>query len=292
MTNQLTALMARTAALQKVNQRLPMIVSLLLVIACAHALAKITWMFVPEEDAPMVTTAKPAAPVNNAAVRQQAIRQLTSAHLFGIADQPATAKQTSAPKTKLNLVLRGVVAAEPMEMSFAIIARGKKGKEEAFGVGDKIPGGVTIEEIHADRIILSRNGRLETLFMVKDEDLATLSNGRPVTSSRPPGKPQGLADVRQSLLKNPTSFGDYAIPVIVKENGKQVGYRLQPQSMGEELMAQIGMNASDVITEINGVRLDKPQNGVAALRKLSTAKSITLKVKRNGAEVPLNIQLQ
>ena len=62
--------------------------------------------------------------------------------------------------------------------------------------------------------------------------------------------------------------------------------------MGEELMAQIGMNATDVITEINGVRLDKPQNGVAALRKLSTAKSITLKVKRNGTEVPLNIQLQ
>ena len=292
MTNQLTAMMANTAALQKINQRLPMIVSLLLVVACAHALAKITWMFVPQEDAPVVTTVKPTTQANNAAVRQQAIRQLTSAHLFGVADQPAAAKQTTAPKTRLNLVLRGVVAAEPMEMSLAIVARGKKGKEEAFSIGDKIPGGVTIKEIHADRIILSRNGRLETLFMVKDEEVGTVRNGRQATSSRPSDKPKGLADVRKSLLKNPTSFGDYAIPVIVKENGKQVGYRLQPQTMGEELMAQIGMNANDVITEINGVRLDKPQNGVAALRKLSTAKSISLKVKRNGAEVPLNIQLQ
>ena len=284
--------MANTAALQKINQRLPMIVSLLLVVACAHALAKITWMFVPQEDAPVVTTVKPTTPANNAAVRQQAIRQLTSAHLFGVADQPAAAKQTTAPKTRLNLVLRGVVAAEPMEMSLAIVARGKKGKEEAFSIGDKIPGGVTIKEIHADRIILSRNGRLETLFMVKDDEVGTVRNGRQATSSQSSGKPKGLADVRKSLLKNPTSFGDYAIPVIVKENGKQVGYRLQPQTMGEELMAQIGMNANDVITEINGVRLDKPQNGVAALRKLSTAKSISLKVKRNGAEVPLNIQLQ
>lgn len=30
-------------------------------------------------------------------------------------------------------------------------------------------------------------------------------------------------------MSNPTSFGDYALPVVVKENGKQVGYRLQPQ---------------------------------------------------------------
>lgn len=293
MTNQLTAILAKTAFLQQINQRLPMMVSLLLVIACAHVLAKVTWMFVPEEEMPVLPAAKSTTPINNAGMRQQAIRLLTSAHLFGEAQQSAASIQTSAPRTKLNLVLRGVIAADPMKKSSAIIARGKKGKEDVFGIGDRIPGGVLIKEIHADHVILSRNGRLETLYLVKDEDVGTIRSTRPSTSGRHgSSQQQGLSGVRQNILKNPASFGDYAIPIIVKENGKQVGYRLQPQTKGAQLLEELGMTSNDVITEINGVRLDKPQNGIQALRKLGTAKSISLKVKRNGTEVPINIQLQ
>ena len=79
---------------------------------------------------------------------------------------------------------------------------------------------------------------------------------------------------------------------MVKENGKQVGYRLQPQQKGAELMQQAGLEADDVITEINGIKLDNPQNGIGALRQLSTADSVSITVVRNGTEVPLNIQLQ
>lgn len=92
-------------------------------------------------------------------------------------------------------------------------------------------------------------------------------------------------------MSNPTSFGDYALPVVVKENGKQVGYRLQPQKKGEMLSA-LGLQPTDIIIAINGVKLDQPQNGINALRTLSTAAEISLTLKRNGAEVPLNIQLQ
>ena len=97
--------------------------------------------------------------------------------------------------------------------------------------------------------------------------------------------------IRGDILKNPTSFGDYALPVLVKENGKQVGYRLKPQQKGA-LLSELGIESNDVITEINGVKLDKPENGISALRKLSTAKNLNIVVKRNGAEVPLNITLQ
>ena len=77
-----------------------------------------------------------------------------------------------------------------------------------------------------------------------------------------------VASVRQEILQNPTSFGDYALPVVVKQNGKQVGYRLQPQQKGAELMQQAGLEADDIITEINGIKLDNPQNGIGALRQL------------------------
>ena len=99
-----------------------------------------------------------------------------------------------------------------------------------------------------------------------------------------------LKGIREEIMKNPTSFGQYALPVVVKENGRQIGYRLRPQKKGG-LLAELGIQESDVIIMINGVRLDKAQNGIAALRKLSTAKDLALVVKRNGAEVPINISL-
>jgi general secretion pathway protein C len=225
--------------------------------------------------------------------QSQAIRQVANAHLFGEMASTAVPQQTKAPETRLNLVLRGVIAADPMELSLAIIARGKNGKEEVLSVGDKMPGGITIESIHADHVILNRGGRLETLQLIKDEDVGTIRTASNRSNFLPAASPEEqLVNIRQEILSNPTSFGDYALPVVVKQNGKQVGYRLQPQQKGNELMKELGLEPKDVITEINGIRLDNPQNGIGALKQLSTANSVSITVIRNGSEVPLNIQLQ
>lgn len=293
MTNQLTAFFANTAYLQQLNQRLPALISLLLVIACAHSLARITWMFLPEAETSMQQRATSRAPVVSQVDPRQAIRQVANAHLFGKAESTAVPQQSKAPETRLNLVLRGVIAATPMKLSHAIIARGKNGKEEVFAVGEKMPGGVMLEEIHPDHVILNRGGRLETLQLIKDEDVGTITSARTDSRFLPSGSTaDSLEGVRQEILQNPTSFGEYALPVVVKENGRQIGYRLQPQQKGNELMQQVGLEADDVITEINGIRLDNPQNGIGALRQLSTANSVSITVMRNGNEVPLNIQLQ
>ncbi len=293
MTNQLTALFANTAYLQQINQRLPALISLLLVIACAHSLAKISWMLLPEAKTSMQQRATSTTPAVSQVDQRQAIRQVANAHLFGKADSTALPQQSKAPETRLNLVLRGVIATTPMKLSHAIIARGKKGKEEVYALGDKMPGGVTVEAIHPDHVVLNRGGQLETLQLIKDDAVGTITSANNNSGFLPSGSAAGdLAGVRQQILQNPTSFGDYALPVVVKENGRQIGYRLQPQQKGNELMQEVGLEASDVITEINGIRLDNPQNGIGALRQLSTANSVSITVRRNGSEVPLNIQLQ
>ena len=293
MTNQFTALLANTAYLQQINQRLPAIISLLLVIACAHAMARITWMFVPQGDTSVQQQSASRAPVVNRVNQGQSIRQVASAHLFGVMESAASPKQTIAPKTRLNLVLRGVIAAEPMSLSHAIIAQGKNGKEDVYAVGDKMPGGIIIEEVHPDHVVLNRGGRLESLELVKDDEIGTIAAPNTRRGGLPSGTPaQKLAGIRQEIMKNPTSFGNYALPVVVKKNGKQLGYRLQPQQKGSELMQEVGLQSNDVITEINGIKLDNPQNGIGALRQLSTANSVSITVMRNGTEVPLNIQLK
>ena len=179
-----------------------------------------------------------------------------------------------------------------MELASAIIAQGKAGKEDIYSVGDKMQGGVLIKEIHPEHVVLQRNGRLETLRLQKVSGIASFGSGKQITSNMYANKSPGAAlkEIRKNILKNPTSFGQYALPVVVKKNGKQIGYRLQPQKKGA-LLSDLGIQKSDVITEINGVKLDKPQNGISALRKLSTAKNLSIVVERNGASVPINISL-
>lgn len=293
MSNALIAQLNNPAALLQLNQRMATVVSVLMTVACAYLLVEMTWLFFPQDDAAALPVQNKPSVVQNKAQSQAQFRQLTAANIFGAAQSTASQKPTKAPETRLNLTLKGVLAAKPMEMASAIIAQGRSGKEDIYSVGDKMQGGVLIKEIHPDHVVLERNGRLETLKLQKVSGVSLQgSSARPEKSTRSTSSPaSALGQIRKNILKNPTSFGEYALPVIVKENGKQIGYRLQPQAKGE-LLAELGIQASDVITQINGVKLDKPQNGISALRKLSTAKNLTIVVRRNGAEVPLNIELQ
>jgi general secretion pathway protein C len=291
MTNTLIVQLNNPAVLRQINQRMAALISLLLIVACAWLLVELTWLFFPQDEELLLPVQQKNRLIEHQQTQQNNFKTLTAANIFGVSEKAVVQKQTKAPETRLNLTLKGVLAAQPMQLASAIIAQGKSGKEDIYGVGDKMPGGVLIKEIHPEYVVLDRNGKLETLKLQK---ISGVSNLRSVNNSSlklNKSPESALKDIRSSILKNPTSFGEYALPVVVRENGKQVGYRLQPQRKGQ-LLSELGIQATDVITQINGVKLDKPQNGISALRKLSTAKNFNIVVKRNGAEVPLNITLQ
>jgi len=294
MPNTLITQLNNPLVLQQLNRRLATIVSLLLIVACAWLLVEITWLFFPQsEDTSSVAQQKTPLRINKQN-QQNNFNKLTAANVFGVSDKAIAQKQTNVPETRLNLTLKGVLAAKPMKMASAIIAQGKNGKEDIYGIGDKMPNGVIIKGIYPEHVVLERGGRLETLKLQKISGVKLGSSRRSYSgnSRYAQGSPEAaLKQIRSNILKNPTSFGDYALPVMVRENGRQIGYRLQPQAKGQ-LLAELGIQKNDVITQINGVKLDKPQNGIAALRKLSTAKNLNIVVKRNGAEIPLNISLQ
>ncbi|HAR60730.1 MAG TPA: hypothetical protein DCS18_11115, partial [Alcanivorax sp.] len=71
-------------------------------------------------------------------------------------------RPVDAPDTRLSLELLGLFQTRDRDKSSAIIA--EKGKDaELFHIGDAIPGNAELEDIYADRVILRRQGRLETL---------------------------------------------------------------------------------------------------------------------------------
>jgi len=279
--------------LQQLNKYLPAIFNVLLLIACSYTLAQLTWLLIPVDETQQAPISQRSA--NMAAIQksaqQQKIQQISNAHLFGQYQEKVhkTIKQ-DAPETRLNLVLKGVLAAIPMDNASAIIAMGKRGKEDIYGIGDKVSS-ATVREIHADRVILERAGRFETLRLPKDPNSnGFIKSARPSFRSRASTPGQVLGNIRQKIIKNPTSFGQYAIPIPYRENGKLRGYRLQPQK-DRALFDQVGLDPKDIIISVNGVSLNNPANGLKALRALQKAKQVTITVLRNGTEIPLSFEI-
>jgi len=279
---------------QKINKSLPVLFNVLLILSISYTLAQLSWLLVPAEKESQ------AAPANSGVIhgsRQQSeqqikIQQIPQAYLFGKYEAVISkATKTVAPDTRLNLILKGVLAANPMDNASAIISMGKRGKEDIYGIGDKVSS-ATVREIYPDRIILERSGRLETLRLPKEFSTNTLiktgSHGHGASKPTTPG--QVLGNIRRKIIKNPTSFGQYAIPIPYNENGKLRGYRLQPQK-DRALFDQVGLKPSDVVIGINGVKLNNPANGLKALRALQSAKQVNITVLRNGAEIPLSFEI-
>ena len=238
MANTLITQLNNPLVMQQLNQRLAAVVSMLLIVACAWLLVEMTWMFFPQGEDTSLAVQQKTQPLVNKQSQQNNFKKLTSANVFGVSEKAIIQKQAKATETRLNLTLKGVLAATPMKIASAIIAQGKNGKEEIYGIGDKMPGGVTIKEIHPEYVILERSGRLETLKLQKLSGVGSLtSSGKPNLGSRNMrskcSAADALTDIRNDILKNPASFGEYALPVVVKENGKQIGYRLQPQKKGD-----------------------------------------------------------
>ncbi len=295
MANTLITQLGNPAVSKLINQRLATVVSILLIIACAYLFVEITWIFFDEGDQSAALVSKTTPERTKPQSQQSSFKRLVEANIFGVSDRVAVPQQKQTPITRLNLTLKGVLASIPMESASAIIAQGKSGKEENFSVGDKMPGGVLLKEIYPDYVVLERNGQDEILKLEKESGVGNggQSGSRKSmynASARNVSSATTLKEIRSNILKDPASFGEYALPVVVKKNGKQIGYRLKPQQQGQ-LLAELGIEAGDVIIQINGVKLDKPQNGISALRKLSTAKNLNIVVQRNGAEIPLNISL-
>lgn len=277
-----------------------------LVVAIAYAIASLTIQFIPEDSGNKNRSLNTGTASNSSAASQNNLsptqlgKHVVSSHLFGRAgSKPVEEKQQvvakDAPETKLNLTLAGVFAYTPQELAIAIISSGGR-DENVYGVGDKIVGNATLKAVFADRVIIENRGREETLKL--PEDVAPIAlpraNSRSTSSASASAQPLDLPstpkELRDKLVKNPSMLGKIVSATPYQENGKLVGFRLQPKQNPEILEAQ-GIMANDIITQVNGISLNSQKQGIRALRKLVKADNIDLTILRDGIEIPVAISL-
>jgi len=283
-------LRAAAALYQRHGQRLPVLAAALFAILIGRVAADLAWVLAPAPEAARwrPPPAAPAAPRPGGAPE---VDSAAAAGLFGRYQAPAAGEASllAAPDTPLNLTLIGVLADDREPYSRALIAQGAD--ERSYAVGDDVARGVLLQAIFPDRVILSRNGRLETLRLERDKPSAGGDTGPTVAQveERGAGPPQ-LAQIRDEVLRDPAKASDYVRVQPANVGGQLKGYRVYP-GRDRSAFSAAGLRPGDLVTSVNGVQLDDPAKALQMLGDLSTAGQVNLVVERGGQSQNISINL-
>lgn len=271
---------------------LPGVANAILVIVIGLAAARLFWLLWPRPELPVTTdlatherSADGAAPVN--------LDAIAAANLFGERAAGETAgasmEEIEAPETRLELTLTGIVSSRSGEGSRAMI-KDDNGEQRAYAVGDTVAGGVTLYAIYANRVILDRGGRYETLTLEREktaEGVQRVERGERVTGAAA----ERLGDIRGELLNDPSKISQYIRLQPERRDGNLVGYRVYPT--GErELFNELGLRRGELVTAVNGIELGDARGNMEVLRKLSQAGSVTVTLGNGGERRTMTVSFE
>jgi general secretion pathway protein C len=203
---------------------------------------------------------------------------IINAHLFG---SGAAASGGDAPATTMPLVLAGVIADPDPAKGVAIIGENAAGGK-LYTVGAAIPGGAHLHAVYSDRVLLERNGGLETLMLPR----TPMGSKSGIAAIPAPAPRSGPARDSATLLA-----GLVRVQPVFNQ-GKLQGYRIFPGGgRGTSAFSQLGLKPGDLIEGVNGTALDDATRAMEVLGTLSSSATATVTVSRNGQPQEVNLNL-
>lgn len=275
----------------------PLLVSVLLLAWCGASL----WQLVVTLDAdipqPVLNTPQSTAltPVSRPPIN---IDALAAIPLFGEVAvvetivEPEVKKEEPLEETKLNLILKGLFTSDDNAVGRAIIANGRN--EQLYQVGDAIEGlsNVSLSAVLSDSVRLKNQGKNEVLYLYPE--------GERVRSVQQNIDSPTLGDVaeEEALQGLPSDNAELAkfsdiIRVVRernKETGDMIGFRVLP-GRNREAFEQSGLLANDVITSIDGEKLNDLRTAMGVYRNKRNASQVSLMISRDGSELSVDIDL-
>lgn len=184
--------------------------------------------------------------------------------------------------TGLNLRLYGVREDQATGRGSAIIAL-PDGTQSSYGVGEEIMPGVTLAAVASDNVTISRNGVMEQLFL----DQSTPAPGAAATPPQP-----GVPAPTQPVVVAPSPTPTVATPPIQLQprvsNNQITGLAVGPGGDGGQAFRAAGFAPGDVITAINGQRVNSPEQALALVRQGGGQAAVS--VERGGRPVQLTVR--
>ncbi len=257
-----------------------LIASLMLVLG--WQLAWWTWHYIT----PSLKTASLSSAANTAAPLA------LGRQLFGDAGA-AVNVASSSPQTGIRL--KGVFAVDGKTLSGAVLNVGAR--DQYVRQGQELSPGVTLAEVRADYVILSRAGVRERIDMDRFEN----RGAKPAVASTAPATqfrlnvtssgPNNYALSRQELN---SVLGDPRQQVFF--NGRMAaasggGIRIE-EAPGGSLLDKLGIKTGDVITAINGQPVNSQGDLVRLYTQFGSLANIRAEVRRGSAPVMLSYSIQ
>lgn len=215
------------------------------------------------------------------------VAAITSAHLFGEAPIQARTAQdgANAPQSSLPLVLVGIIAADDPQDGLAILGP-NAAAAKVYAVGDNIPGGAKLHQVLADRVVIDRNGVLESLMLPR-----ALQSGSPAPSTAALQTETPVLDRMRKLITNdPGLMADIMRPQPVFAHGKQTGYRVYP-GRNRQAFTRLGLRPGDLVMAVNGTPLDDPARGQEIFQTLGSSSEAHITVMRSGQQQDLTLNM-
>ena len=257
----------------------------LLVAITSVLLARLTWTLIEPTSVLPPAASVPLAELqaDSATGARGGFRELAALSVFGT---PARENRVvNAPETSLSWTLKGVFTNPDPSRSAAILApQGQP--EKLYRVGASLPGSVTLQEVFADRVILDRGGRLETLRLKRHD--APASAGRRSAPALPAAAQAEPRVDRDAWVNDPQRFLNVISANPVMEGGILYGLEVSPARNAREFEAA-GLVSGDVITEVNGRPVAEISDYRDLLAELADASSVSVSLERNGE--PMNITI-
>lgn len=223
-------------------------------------------------------------------------RNLFGAQLAGEAQAPAPTDEPVAA-TKLPLKLLGTAAATDDRRSRAAIQDEKSQKHLVVGVGDPLEGHprVSVRSIERTRVILDNAGRAEELVLREGEAPQLARRPAPRQGARravSPADRQASLNQRLQTLNGADGQGisqllSSARIVPHYADGAMQGMRVD-SIKADSVFQKVGLQNGDVITEVNGIVIDRPEATSAVFDEFATAETIDIAALRGGAPVKLS----
>lgn len=216
---------------------------------------------------------------------------ITDRNIFGaklgaeeVVVEPEPVLNLEAAVTKLPLKLLGTVASDDPSVASAAINDIGTRKHQIVYVGDALDNHpeVTVHSITRAVVFLQTNGKLEKLELADDpEDKGAKHTRRPTAKraavrARPAQKKAAAKNQLERLKQIASGRSTAALysqaRIVPKwEDGKMVGVQLNQVKKGS-LYEKIGIRSGDIITSLNGIRIDSPQASSELLSEFTQAK--------------------
>jgi len=210
---------------------------------------------------------------------------ITNAHLFGA---PPALKQddANAPQTSMPLVLTGIIAGNDPQNGLAILGQSAQ-TAKVYAVGDGVPGGAKLHSVYNDRVVIDRDGRLESLSLPRQPNAG---NAPPPSSAALQNENPAIERMRRMISEQPGLLADVLRPQPVMDHNRMNGFRVYP-GRNRAAFTRLGLRPGDQVTAINGTPLDDRDRGEQILRTLGSSSEARVTVIRQGQQQELTLNI-